>query len=71
MTLFTLHSMDNDIMADTVLDIHAFNDFDNKFTVYHGTWVTMPSEYHDLLVRCFGTNNGEIYIELEPGEENL
>lgn len=71
MTLHTLHSMFNDIMADTVLDIHAFNDFENQFCIYNGTWGTMPSEYYDLLVRCFGTNNGEIYIELEPGEENL
>ena len=71
MTLFNLHSMFNNIMADTILDIHVYNDFDNNFVIYHGTWGTMPQEYTELLVRCFGTNNGEIYIELEPGEENL
>lgn len=72
MTLFTLHSMNNDIMANTILSVHAFNDFNGEFEIYKGTWGAMPSDYWGLLVRCFGTlDNGEIYIELEPGEENL
>ena len=72
MTLFKLYATNNDMTDETVISVHTFNDFDNTGCLYLGKWKDMPEDFYGYIVRCFGTlDNGEIYIELEPGEENL
>lgn len=71
MVMYNLHSMFNDMETRTI-SVHIFNDFDDTGCLFEGLWKDMPINFHDCLVRCFGIeDNGEIYVELEPGEEDL
>ena len=69
MTLGNLYCMNSDWDTSTIFSVHKFNDFNNNAVIYEGSWRKMPNNIMALNVRCFGTHEGKVYIELEPGEE--
>ena len=69
-TMHNLMMMNNDWdSADTLFEIHAYEDWNGTKVLYHGTYRDMPTKFEDAKVRAFGTVRPHIYIELEPGEE--
>lgn len=69
MMLGSLYCMNSDWDSSTIFSVHKFNDFDNNAIVYEGSWKEIPGNVMSLNVRCFGTHEGKVYIELESDEE--